>query len=64
MMFQTLITLFVLCGIELGFAYLSISFKKLVAMHMECVKSAFTREFWHFTRKIRAFTREFHTVPK
>ncbi|MFE4809661.1 hypothetical protein ACFQ9Y_00620 [Peribacillus simplex] len=45
---------------------------------MECVKSAFTREFWHitreihtftrefchFTRKIGAFTREFHTIPK
>ncbi|WP_230134483.1 hypothetical protein [Peribacillus frigoritolerans] len=43
-----------------------------------CVETAFTREFWpftreihtftrefcHFTREIRAFTREFHVVQK
>lgn len=28
MMFQTLIALFVLCGIELGFAYLAVSLKQ------------------------------------
>ncbi|WP_289326875.1 hypothetical protein [Peribacillus sp. ACCC06369] len=49
------ITRFTLYSTALGvkFAIFLVNNKELL------VNSAFTREFWHFTREIRAFTREF-----